>query len=72
MVVWAEVKMGILGDPYIDDFSALANREKILLIPNILNGIIDNPQYKHDQIHPNDEGYKIMAERIYQKIKGLI
>jgi acyl-CoA thioesterase I len=72
MVVWTEVQMGILGDPYIDDFTALARREHILLIPNILSGIIDKPQFKHDQIHPNDEGYKIMADRIYQHIKGLL
>ncbi|MDE1921496.1 MAG: arylesterase [Candidatus Omnitrophica bacterium] len=72
MVVWAEVKMGILGDPYIDDFRALAGREHILLIPNILGGIIDNPSLKYDQIHPNDEGYKIMAGRIYRHIKNLV
>ena len=72
MVVFAEVQMGVLGDPYIDDFTSLARREHILLIPNILSGIIDNPQYKHDNIHPNDEGYKIMADRIYQHVKGLL
>jgi acyl-CoA thioesterase I len=72
MVVWAEVQVGILGDPYIDDFKALARREHILLIPNILDGIFDKPQYKYDQIHPNAEGYKIMADRIYQNIKGLL
>ena len=71
-VVWAEVQMGALSDPYIPDFRALADYEHILLIPNILGGIIDHPEYKHDPIHPNDEGYKIMADRIYQKIKGLL
>jgi acyl-CoA thioesterase I len=72
MVVWAEVQMGVLGDPDIDNFTALAHREHILLIPNILSGIIDKPQYKYDQIHPNSEGYKIIADRIYQNIKGLL
>ena len=72
MVAWAEVQMGILGDPYIEDFTTLANREHILLIPNILRSIIDNPELKHDQIHPNAAGYKIMAERIYQHIKSLL
>jgi acyl-CoA thioesterase I len=72
MVVWAEVQMGVLGDPYIEDFRALAKKEHVLLIPNILNGILDNPYYKSDQIHPNDKGYKVMAEHIYQQIKGLL
>lgn len=72
MVVWTEVKMGVLGDPYIDDFTDLANRENIELIPDILGGIIDDPLLRYDQIHPNDEGYQFMAERIYRHIKGLL
>ena len=72
MVAWAEVQMGVMGDPDIDDFKAMADREHILLIPNILGGIIANPQLMHDKIHPNDEGYKIMADKIYQHIKGLL
>jgi lysophospholipase L1-like esterase len=72
MVVWAEVQMGVLGDPDIDDFKAMANREHILLIPNILGGIIAHPQLMYDQIHPNAEGYKIMADKIYQHIKDLL
>jgi acyl-CoA thioesterase-1 len=72
MVVWAEVQTGVLGDPNLDAFKALAGREHIMLISNILNGIIDHPAYKYDQIHPNNEGYKIMADKIYQNIKGLL
>jgi acyl-CoA thioesterase-1 len=72
IVVWAEVKTAVFGDPNLDDFKALANREHILLIPNILDGIVDHPEYKYDQIHPNSDGYKIMADRIYENIKGLL
>ncbi|MDE2028133.1 MAG: arylesterase [Candidatus Omnitrophica bacterium] len=72
MVVWAEVRMGLWWDPYLKDFKGLAQREHILLIPNILRGIIDNPALKYDQIHPNDEGYKIMAKRIYNYIKSYL
>ncbi len=72
MVVWTEVRMSVIGDPYLDDFSAVARREHILLIPNILQGISDHPQYKSDQIHPNDAGYAIMTDRIYGHIKELI
>ena len=72
MVVWAAVKMGLMGDKYQDDFKKLARQKHILLIPNILQGILFDPRYKFDQIHPNSEGYKLMAERIYQKIKPLL
>lgn len=72
MVVWAEVKTSIFGDAYLHDFQALADKEHILLISDILHGIIDEPRYKYDQIHPNSDGYKIMADRIYAKIKPLL
>ena len=72
MVVWASVKMGLLGDAYRDDFKKLARQKKIVFIPDVLEGIFFNPKYKYDQIHPNSEGYKIMAERIYQRIKLLL
>ena len=71
-VVWAEVQMGALSDPYIKDFRGLAKYEHIVLIPDILGGISDQPKYMYDYIHPNDADYKIMAERIYQKVKGLV
>lgn len=68
MVIWAAVQTGIFADGYIDDLTALADREHIILIPNVLKGIIDHPQYMSDEVHPNSEGYRIMAEHIYQKI----
>jgi lysophospholipase L1-like esterase len=72
MVVWAAVKAGLFGDAYGDDLKKLAHQKRFLLIPDILKGIFFEPKYKSDQIHPNAEGYKIMAERIYGKIRPLL
>ena len=72
MVVWAEVKTGLLGDAYLDDFKKLARQKHFVLIPNILSGILFDPRYKYDQIHPNSTGYRLMAERIYKRIKPLL
>ncbi|MFW5803193.1 MAG: GDSL-type esterase/lipase family protein [Verrucomicrobiota bacterium] len=36
----------------------------VIMIPSVLKNIIDDPDRKHDQIHPNGEGYAIMAERV--------
>ena len=72
MVVWAAVRTGIFGDGYLDDFKKLARRKRFVLIPNILSGILFDPRYKYDRIHPNGEGYRLMAERIYQRIKPLL
>ncbi|HOW58583.1 MAG TPA: GDSL-type esterase/lipase family protein [Candidatus Omnitrophota bacterium] len=72
MVVWATVQTGLLGDDYQEDFKKLAHQKHIVLIPHILKGILFDPRYKYDQIHPNGKGYEIMAERIYQRVKPLL
>lgn len=72
MVVWATVKTGLWGDAYGGDFKKLARQKHIVLIPDILKGILFDPRYKYDQIHPNGEGYRIMAERIFQRVKPLL
>ena len=72
MVVWATVKTGLFGDNYQKDFADLAKQKRIVLIPDILRGILFDPRYKYDEIHPNSAGYRIMAERIYKRIKPLL
>ncbi len=68
-VTLAEVKTGLLKDPYLSGFKRLARQKKTLLIPNILKGIIGNPELMSDPIHPNARGYAVMAKRIYGGIK---
>jgi acyl-CoA thioesterase I len=47
-------------------YKKLANETGAALIPNILKGIIGNRDLMSDPIHPNDKGYKIIAERFHQ------
>jgi acyl-CoA thioesterase I len=54
---------------YTSAYRDLARRRGAVLVPGILNGILDRPAMKADQIHPNGEGYRMMAERIHAKIK---
>ncbi len=71
MAVWATVKTGFFTDDHEKDFKKLAKQKRILLISDILKDIMYEPRYKYDQIHPNGQGYKIMAERIHAAIKPL-
>jgi lysophospholipase L1-like esterase len=41
----------------------LADQTGTNLIPNILDGIMGNRKLMSDPIHPNDAGYKIIAEK---------
>jgi len=72
MVVLAEVGAGYFGDAYIERFKQIAKKRRALLIPNILRGILSDPSLKSDEIHPNDAGYRLIADRIYEKIKPLL
>ena len=71
-VVLVEVAAGHFGDEYLSGFKKIAKKRRVLLIPNILEGIMTNPTLKSDEIHPNDEGYRLIAERIYKQIKPFL
>jgi acyl-CoA thioesterase-1 len=45
-------------------FKNLAKEKQIPYIENILGGIINHKELMYDEIHPNDSGYEIMAEKI--------
>ncbi|MEJ2282992.1 MAG: arylesterase [Desulfobacterales bacterium] len=67
----ARVIIGGLSIPFRDrgfgrGFKKLADETAATLIPNILEGIMGNRKLMSDPIHPNDAGYKIMAERFHK------
>ncbi len=49
-------------------YQELADETGAVLIPNIFKGIMGNRQLMSDPIHPNDAGYKIIAERFHAAI----
>lgn len=72
MVVLAEVRTGLIGDEYLPGFKKITQRRGAYLIIDLLKGIMTNANLKSDYIHPNDEGYKIMAARICKVIKRIL
>ena len=72
MVALITVKMGLFSDAYTDELEAIAKKRQALWIPDIMQGILTNPRLKSDQIHPNDEGYRVMAEKIHRAIRRLV
>ena len=70
----ARVVIGGLSIPFRDrgfgrGFKKLADETDATLIPHILDGIMGNRKLMSDPIHPNDAGYKIMAQRFYEAMR---
>ena len=69
----ARVIIGGLNFPGMDrgfgrGYEDLAQQTGALLIPNIFAGIVNNPNLMSDSIHPNNNGYRIIANRFSDAI----
>jgi acyl-CoA thioesterase I len=68
-VILVGVQGNIWGDRYRERFDSLAKEYNTAYVPDILDGIIENPDYMSDIVHPNDIGYSLMANKIYEEMK---
>ena len=64
--------LSLFGFSPLSLYEEVAEEENIPLLLGMLADIISKPSLKSDQIHPNAKGYKIMAEKIYEKLKEII
>ncbi|MBI3627170.1 MAG: hypothetical protein HY220_00260 [Candidatus Sungbacteria bacterium] len=58
------IHVGLSASTYDTNFADLAEREKTSFVPNILGGILGHDNLMSDGIHPDDQGYRIVADRI--------
>jgi acyl-CoA thioesterase-1 len=68
MTAIADISVGIIMGDYGKEFKHLCKKYNAIYIPSLFKGIITNPSLKSDFIHPNAEGYKVIAQRIYRTI----
>jgi len=66
-----------MGNPYATDFKnmfpALAEKNNMVLIPFLLDKVGGVPKLNQaDGIHPTAEGDKILAENVWDKLKGIL
>lgn len=72
MVVLLGFQFPSLGPSYEAMYERVAGEEKCLLIPDLMDGILNNQTLKSDEIHPNARGYDLMAERVEKPLEKLI
>ncbi|MEX0934887.1 MAG: arylesterase [Candidatus Paceibacterota bacterium] len=71
VVLLLGVRGGVLSDNYASMYSRLSQEYGTAYVSNVLRGLITNPEYMSDSIHPNDRGYERIAERVLPVLGGL-
>ena len=69
MVAVVDISAGLFLRDYRIAFKKLAYEKGTIFVPSILNKIVTNPSMKSDFLHPNGEGYKLVAQRVYRSIE---
>ena len=69
VVVLLGIQGGILTDPYEEEFKKIAHNRGALYVPSVLDGIIGEESLMSDEVHPNDIGYALIADKIYPVLK---
>jgi acyl-CoA thioesterase-1 len=72
MVAIAGIKLGFFTDEYGSIFEETAAEFGAIYIPQVMRGIFNDIKLRSDQIHPNSAGYRLIAQRIAEKIKPLL
>lgn len=72
----AAVILGGIDSGYIignlsSEYEDLARELKTSFVPDILGGVIGKKELMHDSIHPNSNGYRIMADKFKKPLLEL-
>lgn len=72
MVAIVGMKLGLFTDEYGAMMENIAEKFGALLVPQVTKGILSDSKLKSDPIHPNGAGYRLIAERVAEKVKPLL
>ncbi|MDD5348211.1 MAG: GDSL-type esterase/lipase family protein [Candidatus Omnitrophica bacterium] len=68
MVAIADYSGPMILEDYNREFRSLSRKYQTIFIPRLMDGIIEKPSMRSDYIHPNANGYKLIAHRIFRAI----
>jgi lysophospholipase L1-like esterase len=71
-VVFIGIRTASIRDKYRSEFKKLAKEKRVWLVPNILEGVLGDPRLMSDYVHPNDQGYAAIAERLEKVLEPLL
>lgn len=68
MAAIVDISAGPVLSEYRRGFARVAKEKKAIFIRNVFLGIILNPRTRSDFIHPNAQGYKLIARGIHRAV----
>ncbi len=69
LVVIGGLNVPFWGRGFGDAYQELAEKTGSVFVVDILQGILGKPDLMSDRIHPNSEGYAVMAQYFYKAIR---
>jgi len=71
VVVLLGVRGGVLQDNFDTEYGRIAKKYNTFYVENVLQGLLGHPEYMFDGIHPNNAGYKKIAERVTEVMRKI-
>lgn len=71
-VILVGIRGGLFRGAFREVFAQLAKEKHTAYVPDILDDVWNDRHKMSDPIHPNDEGYRIMAERLAPVLQRLL
>lgn len=72
IVLLLGVKGNLFGDTFAPEFENLRDTYETAYVSNVLDGLFGDAKYMADQVHPNDAGNRIIADRVYPVLLPLL
>lgn len=72
VVVLLGVRGGLLSDGYKEMYEDLAEEHQTAFVSNVLSGVFGRSNLMADPIHPNNDGYKKISERVIPVLESVI
>jgi lysophospholipase L1-like esterase len=69
LVIIGGLDVPFWGRGFGDAYEELAEKTGSVLVANILQGIFGKPDLMSDRIHPNSDGYAVMAQYFYEALR---
>lgn len=72
LVVVGGIRVPLLGRGFDEEYERVCSQTGALLIPDIFEGLLGRDEFMSDPIHPNNEGYRIIAERFHAALRSYL